>query len=172
VTPALRDAIKNSKTESGVTFAEYLKAVNKTYRSANAGKKKIKGKTVQVASGQDGVASLVNKLLAAAQREEALARVKWGPLDKAEEDLFFSLDEETGECTVNERFRSLLLPAAESGGGEALVRTFILLLLAGFFEKSEFTDDERDFMGKLAGLLAESTGLSSDVLPLGEGQVN
>jgi hypothetical protein len=170
VTPALRDAIKNSKTESGVTFAEYLKAVNKTYRSANAGKKKIKGKTVQVASGQDGIASLVNKLLAAAQREEALARVKWGSLDKAEENLFFSFDEETGECTLNERFRSLFLPAVESGGGEALVRTFFLLLLSGFFDKSVFTDDDRDFMGGLSGLLAESAGLSSDVLPPGEGQ--
>jgi hypothetical protein len=164
VTPALRDAIKNSKTESGVTFSEYLKAVNKTYRSANPGKKKPAGKTEQ-GGGQDGMTSLVNKLLAAAQREEALGRVKWGALDESEENLFFSFDEETGECTVNERFRSLFLPAAESGGGEALVRTFILLLLAGFLEKSGFTDEDRDFLERLAGLLAQSTGLSSDVLP-------
>lgn len=171
VTPALRDAIKNSKTESGVTFSEYLKAVNKTYRSANPGKKKPAAKQEQGSSsdqgtaGQDETTSLVNKLLSASQREEALGRVKWGALDESEENLLFSFDEETGECTVNERFRPLFLPADESGGGEALVRTFILLLLAGLFGKSELTDEDRDFLEKLAGLLAESAGLSSDVLP-------
>lgn len=159
VTPALRDAIRNSTTDEGVSFKDYLKAVNKAYRSSNAatdGKKKKQDKGVKEAPKTigftDGMKGLIDKLTANPQADLIGGDVAWKPFDEEDQGLFFRISDDGARIELNERFRPLFVGAE----GDQLVRTLLFLLLGEHLCQDELTPDEENYLRKAGELLAAS----------------
>jgi hypothetical protein len=158
MTPALRIAIKHSSSPDGVTFTDYLKAVNAASRpgSKEEGEKKKKAKGVNEAPKTtgftDGMKGLIDRLAANPQVDQIGGDVVWKPFDEDDHGLFFRISDDGTHVQLNERFRPLFVGTE----GDQFVRTMVFLLLGEYLRKDELSPDDEDCLRKVGELLAAS----------------
>ncbi|MEY2906034.1 MAG: hypothetical protein RLZZ408_505, partial [Verrucomicrobiota bacterium] len=167
-TPAMRDAIHNSKTAEGITFKEYLAAVNKAYRARNdgggggGGGPAGAGKTPLVPTGGGFPAAVQEKIRKLAggtgdKGDQRPFRFDWVDFDDPEKDLLFRLDHGKCVCFLNNRFSGLPSFAGNGHAGGTLVKTLLFTILGDYCNKTSLTgtDEARlHDLGMLLGLAA------------------
>lgn len=171
MTPALRIAIKHSSSSDGVTFTDYLKAVNAASRPGGKEegekKKKSKGsKEVSATTGfTDGMKGLIDRLAANPQVDQIGGEVVWKTFEDADIGKFFLIDQDGGAIELNDRFR----PLFSTTGSDNVVRIMMFLLVGEYIGKGEMTDEEEESLRKLGLLLAGNASAEDLIAPENDG---
>jgi hypothetical protein len=165
VTPALRESIINSKSPDGVSFKDFLKDSNKTYRASGGGGAGPLGVRSALVPASASLPERLRELIGlfAGGTQGAIQRdfhFKWEPFDAPDGDLFFRLLHRQNVCLLNEKYRSFVLAAAEEEDRKGMLLQMLLFLLVGdYCEKEKLSSKDEQWLeglGKLMSVAADA----------------
>ena len=172
VTPALREAIVNSKTAGGISFRDFLKDSNKTYRASGGGGGggAVGVRAALVPAGAAFPAHLRDLIgfflggTAGAQHRDF--HFKWEPFDDPDSELFFRLLHRQNLCLLNDKYSSLMPHGGDEKDREGLLlRTMLFLLVGRFCEQDKLSSKDERWLEGLAALLASAADAELGLKP-------
>lgn len=150
-------AVQAAKAKDGTTFGDYLAASEEVYRTRGEQKERPilrPGKGIPAAVGD------------ALEREEVPfmrghgMSLRWGRVTGKE---FFTIDRDTDEVVLNERYRDALLAGRKAGGADLpVVRTLLYFLLAPTLERERDSVAERGRINAIQAALMAAARLEGE----------
>jgi hypothetical protein len=162
VTPALREAILNSKSVDGISFRDFLKDSNKAYRAAGGGGGGAVGTRAALVPAVEALPAHLRDLIGvflggAAGAPHRDFHFKWVPFDDPDGELFFRLLHRQNLCLLNQKYRAILSTSTDEQDREGTVlRILLFLLLENFCEQERLSAKSERWLEGLAKLLGSA----------------
>lgn len=154
--PTFTDALKNAKTDDGITFSEYRAKANKIYRAKDhaATKYRLPVPNEGLAAG---VKKRIQNILTDSPRTAQRIDLVWRTLDTPD---VFRVDKESGELVLNRAYRKRLLGTQPASPTDLpALKVLLFMLLQVDFTTEKRGGARRRFQEQLNKLLLAAMGI-------------